>query len=391
MPLHERDFEPVFPSSVYRDRLDRTKSAMTARGLDALLLADPTSQHYLSGFESRSWFSFQLLIVTLDEDEPVFTGRVTEERAGKITTWMGDDAIQCYPETYAHPNSPHHPAEWVADILDRRGPIDAVGVDLASDFLSAADVTALESHLTDVTFEDATGLVGQLYLRKAEAELDYVRKAARITDRAMRTAAEAIAPGVRENDAMAEITRTLLKGTEEYGGINPAGTPSFGPDHYRFSDRAFEEGDLFKVELSGSVRHFHKPLSRSVHVGEPSQEVRRMYENLNDDLDLLIEAIEPGRTCEEIDRHYRDRANYPNPTRSGYAAGYSVAPTWTEGTANLTEGDDTVLEPGMTFHLVPYVSGIGPDDQQLLHTEGVVVTDDGCATLGDYPRELIVV
>lgn len=391
MPLLARDFEPPFESSVYRDRLERTKQAMANRGFDALLLADPTSQHYLSGFESRSWSSFQLLLVLRNRDEPLFTGRMTEERAGRITTWMSDNAIRCYPETYAHPNSPNHPVEWVLDLLDEHGEYTTIGLEMGSNFVSAEVYEEFQRRSTDTIFQDATLLVNELYLRKSEAELEYIRKAAEITDRAMETAVDSIQEGIRENDAMADIMHTLIEGTEEYGGLNPEGSPSYGPDHFRFSDREFEEGDLFKLELSGCVNRYYKPLSRSFHIGEPSRQVQQLYEELNEDLELLLSAIEPGRTCEEVDRIYRERSNHPNPTRSGYAMGYSVAPTWTEGTANLTEGDPTVLEPGMTFHLVPYLSNIGPDDNQMLHTEGVVVTEGGCEVLGEFPRELLVV
>jgi Xaa-Pro aminopeptidase len=70
---------------------------------------------------------------------------------------------------------------------------------------------------------------------------------------------------------------------------------------------------------------------------------------------------------------------------------------WSEGTASFTEGDETVLEPGMTFHSNPsidtlnYSGGIGSRELRMLHSETYVVTEDGCEVFGDYPQKLIVV
>ena len=391
MPLLEKDHRIPFERSVYRDRLGTVKDLMSDRGLDALLLTDPTSHHYLSGFESRSWSSFQVLLVLSDRDEPIFSGRQTEERAGHVTTWLRSESVRCYPESYAHPHSPNHPVEWVLQLLDEHGDYPDVGVETGSDFLPADTYAELQRRGSSKVFHDVTQPIRGLYHRKSDGELDYMREAGKITDRAMYTAVDSIGEGVRENDAMAAILQTLVEGTEEYGGLNPEGSPSFGPGHFRFSDRKFEEGDVFKLELSGCVHYYYKPLTRTFHIGEPPRTVRRIYEELDEDLELLISSIEPGKKCGEIDRIYREEANHPTPTRCGYSSGYSVAPTWGEGSADLTEGDETVLEPGMTFHFVPRVPDIGPDKYEMLHSEQIVVTENGCEIIGNFPRKLLVV
>jgi len=396
LPLIEGDFERPFADNVYETRIERIKKRMDEEGLDVLLVNEPANQHYLSGYESQSWFTFQMLLVFRDKEQPVFTARNMEDRAAKITTWMDDENIRCYSDDYA-PNSLYHPVEWITKLLEEYGYTDrTVGIEESSDYLSKETYAKLEETLPEATLVDASLLVNWLYFKKSEEELAFVREAARVTDRAMEKTEEVLAKGIRENDAVGEILRTLVRGTEEHGASMTKRTPEFGPFHFTFTDRELREGDVFGVEFAGSVHSYSSPLCRTVHVGEPSNRRRQLWEELDQDLQLILDTVEPGRTCEEVERIFRENANHPKASRSGYATGLGVT-GWSEGTASFTAGDETVLEPGMTFHSNPSIDtlnhsgGIGEEGLRMLHSETYVVTEDGCEVLGDYPRKLITV
>jgi len=397
MPLVASDHERPFPDSVYKERVEETREEMADRGIDALLLTDPTTQHYLSGYESQSWFTFQMLLVFRDKEQPVFTARNMEDRAAKITTWMDDENIRCYSDDYA-PNSLYHPVEWVKELLEEEECVDGtVGLEKSSDFLTVDSYERLQKHLPDATFEDASMLVNRRYLVKSDRELEYMREASRITDMGMETVEEAITRGVRENESVADLMHTLLTGTEESGADMPAVTPAYGPFHYRFPNkREFQDGDVFGVEFSGCLHNYYSPLCRTVYVGDPPDDFVQLWEELDQDLQLILDTVEPGRTCEEIEQIYREEAIHPKAARSGYAIGHGLT-SWAEGTASFTAGDETVLEPGMTFHSNPSIDtlnhsgGIGEEGLRMLHSETYVVTEDGCEVLGDYPRKLITV
>jgi Xaa-Pro aminopeptidase len=397
MPLVAGDFERPFPDALYEERVERTQELMAERGLDVLLLTSPTNQHYLSGYESESWFTFQMLIVFQNRPQPVFTARNMEERAAKITVWMDDENVRCYPDEYA-PNSLYHPVEWVRQILEDEGCADeTIGVEMSDTYLTVDTYDRLRKHFPDATFENCSMLVNRLYLVKSDRELEYMREAAKITDLGMETAEQAIAEGVRENESIADIMHTLLDGTAEFGATMPAVTPAYGPFHYRFPEnRRFQNGDVFGVEFSGCVHHYYSPLCRTVYVGDPPDTVRTLWEELDADLQLILDTVEPGRTCQEVERIYRAEATHPKASRSGYAIGLGLT-SWAEGTASFTEGDDTVLEPGMTFHSNPsidtlnYPGGIGDRALRMLHSETYVVTEDGCEVLGRFPRKLVTV
>lgn len=74
-------------------------------------------------------------------------------------------------------------------------------------------------------------------------------------------------------------------------------------------------------------------------------------------------------------------------SRCGYAIGLSYPPNWGERTMSLRLGDRTVLEPGMTFHLIPAIwrDGWGPEI-----TESFLVTAGAAEPFCSYPRQLFV-
>ena len=74
-------------------------------------------------------------------------------------------------------------------------------------------------------------------------------------------------------------------------------------------------------------------------------------------------------------------------SRIGYPIGLSYPPDWGERTMSLRPGDRTVLEPGMTFHLIP---AIWKDDWGIEITESFLVTERGAETFCNFPRRLFV-
>ncbi len=75
-------------------------------------------------------------------------------------------------------------------------------------------------------------------------------------------------------------------------------------------------------------------------------------------------------------------------SRAGYPIGISYPPDWGERTASIRLEDETVLEPGMTFHFMP---GIWEADWGLEITESILIKENGPAEcLCNQPRKLFV-
>ena len=74
-------------------------------------------------------------------------------------------------------------------------------------------------------------------------------------------------------------------------------------------------------------------------------------------------------------------------SRCGYPIGLNYPPDWGERTISFRRGDETVLEPGMIFHLMP---GLWCADWGMEITESIAITGTGVDTLTSYPRRLFV-
>jgi ectoine hydrolase len=103
-----------------------------------------------------------------------------------------------------------------------------------------------------------------------------------------------------------------------------------------------------------------------------------------------LDAVRPGATCEEIEATWRkviNKAGYEKKSRIGYSIGIDVPPDWGEHTASVRQGDRTVMEPNMTFHMI---TGMFMDNWGCLLSGTFRVTDRCCEILSDLPRKLFV-
>ena len=208
---------------------------------------------------------------------------------------------------------------------------------------------------------------------------------------------ELIEPGMRKCDLVGEIYRTAMSGTPEFGGDYAAFVPilATGADasapHLTWDDKPFESGAGTFFEIAGAHRRYQLPLCRSVYLGTPPPAMLEAEKALIEGLEAGLEAARAGnRACDVANALYGTMEKYGihKEGRCGYPIGISYPPDWGERTISFRPTDESILEPGMTFHFMP---GLWMDDWGLEITESLLIRDEGPAeTLANYPRELFV-
>jgi Xaa-Pro dipeptidase len=313
-----------------------------------------------------------------------------------MTTRLDEDHILTYPEAYVELPA-HHPAERFAEVLGARGWGNGrIGIEGDAYYTTPKVDWVLRQVLPKAEIIDADLLVSWVRAVKSAAEIDYMRQAAQIAQRAMTVAIETIRPGVRECDAAAEIVRAQLRGTDEFGGDYPAIFPivlagkKSSASHSPWSDEPFRDGQAVVLEVSGCRRRYHAALCRTLHLGIPPDNYRRLAEVVRVGHDEALRAVRPGNTCEDVEAAWRRSlrgTGFTKESRLGYTIGLAYPPNWGERTASIRRGDTTKLLPNMTFHLL---GGLWLEEWGYELSETIRVTDDGFEALTNFRRQLFV-
>lgn len=385
-----------FAIAEYESRLAKTRTAMAKAGLDAIFVTDPSNQAWLTGYDGWSFYVHQGVIVTA-EGPPIWWGRHMDMLGGRRTCWMDHAQIIGYGDHFVQ-STEIHPMQHLAERLKEQGLERArIGVEMENYYYSAKAHAVLTTELPNATLVDATALVNWQRLVKSDAEIGFIRKAALISEKVIQTAIERAAPGVRKNDLVADIMHVGITGVDEDWGDYPAIlplTPS-GLDataaHLTWDGAPMKTGEATFFELSGCYRRYHAPLCRTVFLGTPPDDMRRVEEAQMEGIEAGLNAARVGnRTCDianafmdVMGKHGIERAG-----RMGYAIGLSYPPDWGERTASIRSEDQTVLQAGMTFHFMP---ALWMDTWGLETTETILIREEGAAeTLCDIERKLFV-
>lgn len=388
---------PLFDTSEYMARIEKTKARMADAGVDVLVAADPANMNYLTGYDGWSFYVPQTVIVAADKPEPVWVGRGMDANGAKHTTFLSDTDIIGYPDHYVQ--SPvRHPMNFVADVIKERGwEARRIGLEMDAYYFSARGYEALKADLPDAALVNADLLVNWVRIVKSPHEIELMRQAGKIVEQVMQTAFERVAPGVRECDAVAEIYRAQMRGTDAFGGDYPSIVPMMptgektSTPHLTWTDDPYTNETAVNLELAGCRNRYHSPLARTMYLGSnPPPKLTDTSKIVVEGTDAALSAVKPGALCEDVELAWRKviaRAGLEKESRIGYSMGLNYPPDWGEHTASLRPGDKTELRPNMTFHMI---LGMWMDDWGFECSESFRVTETGYETFAGVPRDLYV-
>ncbi|MEZ5936381.1 MAG: ectoine hydrolase DoeA [Alphaproteobacteria bacterium] len=386
-----------FTRDEYQRRIKKTRDAMAARGLELIVVSDPSNMAWLTGYDGWSFYVHQAVLLGLDGD-PVWYGRGQDANGAKRTCFMQDDDIIGYPDHYVQ-STERHPMDFLSTQIEDRGWGSVrVGVEMDNYWFSAAAFSSLQQHLPNACFEDATGLVNWQRAVKSEEELTFMRRAARIVERMHERIVEKCEPGVRKCDLVAEIYDASLRYDEKlgFGGdyaalvpLLPSGADASAP-HLTWDDQPMKVGEGTFFEIAGVYRRYHCPLSRTVFLGQPTDAFLDAEKAVLEGMDAGLEAAKAGNSCGDIAEAFfgvLEKHGIQKDNRAGYAIGLSYPPDWGERTMSIRRSDKTVLEENMTFH---FMTGLWLEDLGFEITESIVIGERGPEILADVPRKLVV-
>ena len=375
-----------FTPAEYERRLEAVRQGMGQRGIDVLLTSVPENIYYLTGYNSMGYFTYQILIVSV-EAEPVFLTRSLNVDKARLYSCVR------HVEGWDDLSSP---AQATYEVLKNYG-LHSKRLANQNDawFLSVAQYRYLCERLGQKELIDGSGIIEAVRLRKSAQEIAYLRKSAEVCSASLSAAIAATAAGTYDNLIAAEAHRALIAAGSEYLGhaLQVCSGPEAGLSFETWGRRRIQQDDCVYMEMGGTYCRYNVALSRTVLVGNPDKRLQTMAEVSRDALFAASEALKPGATSGEVDFAARDlirRAGLSDAFRhrTGYSVGIGYPPDWGEGRLqSIKEGDPTILEPNMVFHLIPdlKLAGIGG----AVFSQTLLVTEKGNEVITPFSYDIV--
>lgn len=343
MPIH-------FSATEMAARKQRLRDALTARGLDGVLLFAQESHYWLTGYDTFGFCFFQCLYFGADGRLALLT-RSADLRQAQHTSDITD--IRIWKD-----GQDANPAKDLRAMLENLGARGRLGVEYDSYGLTHYNGRRLETALADYAeLVDVSTLVPRLRATKSAEEITYVREAALLSDMADKAAIEHTHAGADEGAILAAMHSAIFTAGGDYPGnefIIGSGADAL-LCRYKAGRRKLDANDQMTLEFAGVWRHYHAAIMRTHIVGRPKR-LHASYHAAAREALLACEAeLKPGRTAGDVfaahartlDAHKLSRHRL---NACGYALGAKFTPSWMDAPM-FYEGADFVIAPNQVFFL----------------------------------------
>jgi len=351
------------PHALREQRVERARRAMLDAGYDALLLWKNENVRYLTGLRAQLIAGKSALLngcILPAQGPPILLASGGEiERCRLVMPWV--EELHAVPIMEARGLVRGAVESVIGPALARHGVADGgrVGVDEAG----MCQYEALHELLPRLSFGDGDAPMQAARLVKLPGELALMHEACAIAEAVTQSAIDAVRPGVRELDVVAEAMHTLFRlGGEEAHVTTPfvASGEHMAPPNRIASDKIIRDGDLVFIDIGAQWAGYFGDMGRTVICGEPCDAQRRVYTAVYDALAAATETMRAGNTNRDVEaavhaaaeRHGLGDRFISLFIGHGVGIGANEPPYIGES----LPGDETVvLEEGMTFAVEPLI------------------------------------
>ncbi|MGH9255444.1 MAG: M24 family metallopeptidase [Vicinamibacterales bacterium] len=360
----------------------RIRETLDTLSVDALVVTDAANIRYLSNHTG----SAGILVVTGD-------------RVHLLVDFRYRDAVRMLQESPAACpdlrtwDVPASYDEALFGCLEEIG-ASAVGFEAAHVTVAKYEWwrTTAEGRRLAISFRSTERVVERARLIKDPSEIATLREAARRLADVARVAFEGVQAGVSERHVAGVLESAMrFAGYERLAFDTIVGSgPNSALPHYRSGERILSPGDLVMLDFGGVLDGYCCDLTRTVTIGPPSSEARRLHTAVYDAQRAALAAVRPGVETTAVDAAARQvleaqglGAAFGHGTGHGLGLDVHEEPRITWPRADVPS---VPLAPGMVFTIEPgaYLPGFGG----VRIEDDVLVTETGCEVLTQVPREL---
>jgi Xaa-Pro aminopeptidase len=371
-------------SDVLAARHARVRAALEAKGLEALIVTTPANIRYLANHTGTAG----TLLITRTDIQLLVDFRYKEAVRSRQDSAAGCPGLQIsdVPDSY----------DEALISATMASPARVIGTEAGHLTVARYEwlLRTWQSRGAGVTLRSTERFIERFRAVKDASEVGVLREAAQRLTAVAGTAIESVRGGVTEREVAAVIETALRRAGYERPAFDTivASGPNSALPHYRAGDRVLHAGDLVVLDFGGVLDGYCSDLTRTVSVGNPSLEARRLHGAVHEAQAAAIDAVKPGVTTADVDGAARRvLVEHGLGEAFGHGTGHGLGLDVHEEPRVSKPRPDVPperLEPGMVFTIEPgaYLPGFGG----VRIEDDVLMTETGCEVLTSVPRDLRV-
>jgi Xaa-Pro dipeptidase len=358
----------------FAERIRRAGREVKQRGMSALVLVPGPSLRYLTGLKMHASERLALALLGPEGKAALVVPAFEASRA--------EQGLRMEADIFAYTDE-EGPQSALTQACRR---LELPGTRIAAESLQMRLMEMWRLQEAGVEVAAGDEILAALRMRKDAHELTAMREAAVRTDRVLHEFLPEMQPGRSEKELAAKLRSALLEASGEDLSFAPilVSGPNSALPHGGPSDRPLQRGDLITIDCGIFYGGYVSDITRTFALGDVEPELSRVYSVVMAANRAGREACRPGATAESVDRAARaviHDAGYGEffTHRTGHGIGLEIhEPPY------IVEGNQTILEPGMTFTVEPgiYLPGRGG----VRIEDDVAITADGAESLTAFPR-----
>lgn len=382
------------------ERLAKLRAALEVSELGSLLTFDFANIRYMTATHIGTWAMDKLIrfaVLPRGGDPVLWDFGSAAKHHQLFNPWLdGEKRARAGISTLRGAFNPdagiaEDVAKKVAEVLREHGLANApIGVDL----IEMPILAALQAE--GLTVVDGQQVFLQARKHKTVDEISLLTQACSMVDAAYEDLYEFLRPGVRENECVGLVSKTLYDlGSEYVEGVNAISGERCSPHPHVYSDRLVRPGDPAFFDILHSHMGYRTCYYRCFAVGSASVAMRDAYTRCREYMDQAIALVKPGATTADIVSVWPTAQEFgfademaAFALQYGHGVGLSI---WEKPIFSRLVSLDhpEVLEEGMVFALETYWPA--EDGTAARIEEEIVVTADGCEVITKFPAEELLI
>jgi Xaa-Pro aminopeptidase len=358
------------------ERVERARAVMQERELDAILVSNPHSRRYLTGYTGDDHPPDETAGILL-----ILRDRARMFASSNNVDWAQSEAPHIAVSAWGYP--------WTNTEAEAIAEEGAKNVGFEEEALSVGEFQRLtEAAGETVVWTPLAGVVERLRVIKDDVEIELLAEACRITDAAFAAGESALKAGMTEMELVAILDDAMRANGGDGPGFSTivASGPHAARPHHAPGNRQIEPGEPVIIDMGAEYRGYRADLTRTICVGKPTSELISVYTTVLDAHEAVLAAIRSGVSGKDVDEVaralFRAAGHGDHFIHGlGHGVGLRIHEAPSAGPRSndvLTSGMTLTVEPGL---YIPGWGGVRIEDF-------VVIENNGYRNLTAAPKRL---